>query len=127
MIVSSDQKEAVYFLGNPLFELNAPQVVAKLVGLDPKAMYHFEERQQNFDFEYIDRKRIPSTKKVEGKNLEDELKALTPLKSEKQVCDLSGESLMNAGVRLYYEWGSGGNWKRLMLDFGTRLYKISMK
>ena len=127
VIVSPDQKEAVYFLGNPLFELNAPQVVAKPVGLDPNAMYHFEERQQNFDFEYIDGKRIPSTKKVEGKNLEDELKALTPLKSEKQVCDLSGESLMNAGVRLYYEWGSGGNWKRLMLDFGTRLYKISMK
>lgn len=117
VIVSKDEKEAVYFVGNGRFELNAPEVFAKPVGLNPSLTYRFEERRQNFDFVIEERRKFNDAKE-EGDFI---------LRSEKQTATLSGDALMNAGVRLYFEWGSGRGESRLMLDNGTRIYSISAK
>ncbi len=126
-IVSKDKEEAIYFVGNKAFEFYAPQIFAKPAGLNPDFMYEFEERQQNFDFLVIGKRKLNDKKTLSGENLEKELEAIKPLESEKQVVSLSGASLMNAGVRLDYEWGSGKFSKRMMLDYGTRIYKITKK
>lgn len=128
VIVSKDQKEAIYFIGNKEFELFGPEVVAKPIGLNPSFQYEFEERQQNFDFVIDGRRKLNEARTLmNSENLEEDLKRIDCLKSEKQVVTLSGLSLMNAGVRLFYEWGCGRNGKRMMLDYGTRIYKIAKK
>ncbi len=127
VIVSPNKEEAIYFLGNKALELYAPQVVAKLVGLDPSSYYEFEERKQYFDFSLAKGRRICDAHTIKGENLESELEAIKPLDNEQERVLLSGASLMKAGVRLSYEWGSGRLGKRLMLDYGTRIYKIKKK
>ncbi len=62
-----------------------------------------------------------------GPDWQEKLKDVDCLKSEKQVASALGASLMNAGMRLDYEWGSGRLPKRLMLDYSTRIYKIKKK
>ena len=48
---------------------------------------------------------------------------LYPSNSQK---DLIEKTLEDSGVRLYYEWiGGNSNPKRIMFDFGTRIYKLT--
>lgn len=124
-IVNPNKEEAIYFLGKKLFEFNSETIFAKVANLDPKETYLFKERRQNFDF-YLERKRKLDNRKTEDfETFMANIKEIKPLTSEEQIVTLKGESLMNAGVRLYYEWGSGHLPKRIMTDFGTRVYKIT--
>ncbi len=127
VIVSPDQKEAIYFVGNKTFELYSPQAFLKPVHLDPDAVYEVEERQQNFDFYQVHGRVKNDKRTLTGPDWQEKLKDVECLKSEKQVASALGASLMNAGMRLDYEWGSGRLPKRLMLDYSTRIYKIKKK
>ena len=126
-IVSKDQKEAIYFIGNDVQELYARPVYAKPLGLSRDYVYNFKTRQQYFDFtegnSYF--KEIKDTEKVYEYNDED-IDKVEPLKCEVQEYNVKGSTLEDSGVRLYYEWiGGNSNPKRIMFDFGTRIYKLT--
>jgi len=105
VIVSEDKEEGIYFVGNQVFEPYQEPTFIKPVALDLVYKYEVETRQQYQNISL-------------GKG---EL-------CEQNLWTLDGATLMNSGIRLPYEWLSGnGPEKRIMEDFGTRIYSIKRK
>ena len=125
-IVNKDKTEAIYFVGNGVQDLYASVVIAKPLGLNRDYTYNFKTRQQYFNFveggTYIKEIKVPDTTfEYDDRDIDK----VEPLKSEVQEYNIKGSTLEDSGVRLYYEWiGGNGNPKRVMFDFGTRIYKI---
>ncbi|MCQ2742106.1 MAG: alpha-galactosidase [Bacilli bacterium] len=105
VIVSSDKSEAMYFVGNKVFMPYACPTIIKPIELNNEYVYEVSSRAQYQN----------------------------ALLGKGEMCESSewtilGETFMNAGIRLPYEWLSGnGPEKRIMEDFGSRLYYIEKK
>ena len=125
-IVSKDKKEAIYFIGNTVQELYADPVYARPLGLNRDYMYNFQNRRQYFD--HIEGNTYIKEIKQEVQKLDytdKDIEEVKPFQSEFLEYNVLGSTLEDAGVRLNYEWiGGNGNPKRVMFDFGTRIYKI---
>lgn len=125
-IVSKDKTEAIYFVGHGIQELYARPTIAKPLGLNREYTYNFKTRRQYFNHiegqTYI--KEIKEQAQVYDYTDED-VDKVEPFQSECQEYNVLGSTLEDAGVRLYYEWiGGNGGPKRVMFDFGTRIYKL---
>ena len=124
--VSLDKKKAVGMVLQVLVNPNTSFETYRPMGLDPDTRYHFTNRQLEFNLKEFGSliNHVSPIHLKKDSLLLDAASAFIKMKGEEEDCIVSGEMLMNGGVKLKQGFSATGYADdiRFFKDFASRMY-----